>query len=377
MSPASLGTSTEVTLFLCGDVMTGRGIDQILENPSEPTLHESYMKDARGYVSLAERDGTVIPRSAGDRYIWGEALHILEQHEPDLRIINLETAVTICNEYWPGKGIHYRMNPRNVGCLTAAGIDCCTLANNHVIDWGFTGLQETLDTLHQAAIQTAGTGHNLDCARRPAIFEFPSGGRVLVFSLGSHSSGIPAAWEAKEEHCGVLLIDESSAASLAEVREQIMKFREPDDLVIVSIHWGNNWGYQIPQEQQWFAHGLIDDCGVDIIHGHSSHHVKGIEVYQERPILYGCGDFLTDYEGIRGHEEFRGDLGLMYFVTMDSSTRSLLDCRVVPTMMKGFQVRRATPEGVDWLRTVLNREGRKLGMRVELLKDHEFQLCWR
>ena len=78
---------------------------------------------------------------------------------------------------------------------------------------------------------------------------------------------------------------------------------------MASIHWGDNWGYDIPREQTTFAHKLIDEAGVDVIHGHSSHHPKGIEVYKDKPIIYGCGDFIDDYEGISGYENFRDDLG--------------------------------------------------------------------
>ena len=63
------------------------------------------------------------------------------------------------------------------------------------------------------------------------------------------------------------------------------------------------------------------------MHGHSSHHVKAIEVFRGRLILYGCGDFLTDYEGVGGYEEFRGDLALMYFVELDSGTGELVGLR--------------------------------------------------
>lgn len=377
MESSGRNETDQVTLFLSGDVMTGRGIDQILKFPSVPVLYESYMQDARGYVTLAERDGTIVPCSVDDRYIWGDALEEFEHRSPDLRIVNLETSVTTNGEYWPRKGIHYRMNPRNAGCLTAAEIDCCVLANNHVIDWGYAGLEETLDTLQTAGIVTAGAGYDLNDARRPAVFERPDCGRVLVFSLGSESSGIPAAWAAGEDRSGIFLIDESSPASLSPVRRLIEEFSQSGDLVIVSIHWGGNWGYEVPEAQQQFAHELVDECGVSLVHGHSSHHVKGIEVYRQRPIFYGCGDFLTDYEGIRGHEEFRNDLGLMYFLTLDFATGSLVDCRMVPTRMKAFQVRRAPHEDIRWLMEVLNREGRKLGTRVELRENRELQLIWK
>jgi len=124
----------DVTLFLCGDVMTGRGIDQILRHPCEPRLHESYLADANDYVRLAEGVSGPIPRSVDDAHIWGDALDEFARMRPDMRIVNLETAVTQ-SEDWLPKGINYRMHPANVGCLEAAAIDCCVLANNHVLDW--------------------------------------------------------------------------------------------------------------------------------------------------------------------------------------------------------------------------------------------------
>src|SRR5689334_12652302 len=125
-----------VTLFLCGDVMTGRGVDQILPHPSAPELFEPYMRDARDYVLLAEESAGPIPRPVGFEYIWGEALGELGRAKPHARIVNLETSVTRSDDAMPGKGIHYRMHPENVGCLTAAGVEVSVLANNHVLDWG-------------------------------------------------------------------------------------------------------------------------------------------------------------------------------------------------------------------------------------------------
>ncbi|MCG8024304.1 MAG: CapA family protein [Candidatus Thiodiazotropha endolucinida] len=102
-----------ITLFLCGDVMTGRGIDQILPYPGKPAIYESHLKSARDYVAIAENKSGHIPRQVPFDYIWGDALTEFEQIKPDLRIINLETAITISEEYWPRKGINYRMHPRN------------------------------------------------------------------------------------------------------------------------------------------------------------------------------------------------------------------------------------------------------------------------
>jgi poly-gamma-glutamate capsule biosynthesis protein CapA/YwtB (metallophosphatase superfamily) len=259
-----------IKIFMCGDIMTGRGIDQVLPHLSDPLIHESYLKNARGYVTLAEAANGPIRQPVSFGYIWGDALAELKRAAPDVSLINLETSITASNDFWKGKGIHYRMNPQNIASLTAANIDVCALANNHVLDWG----------------------------------------------------------------------------------------------------------YHIPRRQTEFAHRLIDDGGVDIVHGHSSHHVKAIEVYKSKLILYGCGDFLNDYEGISGYEEFRADLSLMYFATLDVSTGNLLDLQMAAMQIRRFQIQRASQADTRWLGETLNREGRPFGTRVIMHTNSHLALQW-
>ncbi len=128
---------SEITLFLCGDVMTGRGVDQILPHPCAPQLFEAWARSARDYVTLAERAHGPVARPVPDGYLWNYALQVVQRLQPRLSIINHETAVTGGGAPWPGKGIHYRMHPANLSALKALGPDCCVLANNHVLDWGY------------------------------------------------------------------------------------------------------------------------------------------------------------------------------------------------------------------------------------------------
>lgn len=371
-----LDDSRPITLFLCGDVMTGRGIDQVLPHPCTPRLYESYVVDAGEYVALAERVNGPIPKPVEFGYIWGDALGELERIAPDVRIINLETAVTQSDEYWKGKGINYRMHPKNIPSISAAKIDCCVLANNHVLDWGYPGLTETLETLDKAGIISAGAGSNLRQAEAPAIFEITGKGRVVVFSFGSTSSGIPREWAAGKDRAGVNLLENLADSTLRHITKQVQAIKRPGDIVVASIHWGGNWGYQIPREQRAFAHGLIDEAGIDIVHGHSSHHPRGIEVYRDKPIIYGCGDFLNDYEGISGHEAFRDDLCLMYFPTLDPSSGKLVRFDLVPTRIRRFRVNHASEKELHWLKDMLNREGGQFATRVELNEDNTLTLRW-
>ena len=90
-----------VSLFLCGDVMTGRGIDQVLAHPSPPRIYEPYMTSALGYVELAEEKSGRIGQPVGFDYVWGDALGEMETRAPDSRIVNLETSVTTSEDAAP------------------------------------------------------------------------------------------------------------------------------------------------------------------------------------------------------------------------------------------------------------------------------------
>jgi poly-gamma-glutamate capsule biosynthesis protein CapA/YwtB (metallophosphatase superfamily) len=361
-------TASIIRIFLCGDVMTGRGIDQALPHPSAPRLHESFVKSAVEYLRLAERANGPIPRPLGFRDLWGAAVEELSRARPDARIINLETSITR-SEAYAHKGINYRMSPENAACLVASGIDCCVLANNHVLDWGDEGLRETLSVLRQLNIKVAGAGEDLAQARGPAILEISHKGRLIVFSFACVTSGTPRSWAATPTAAGVNLLASLCEQAVTEFAQQVFQTRERGDIVVASIHWGPNWGYAVAESERWFAHELIERAGVSVVYGHSSHHPKAIELYHNRLILYGCGDFLNDYEGINGYEEFRGDLALMYLVDVDPTSGEVCALELVPFQVRRFQLVRALYDDVDWLRHTLDRESRKLGTCIRQKAD--------
>jgi poly-gamma-glutamate synthesis protein (capsule biosynthesis protein) len=375
-----------IRVFLCGDVMTGRGIDQILPHPVDPVLYESYVRNARDYVRLAENVSGPIPRPVSFSWIWGDALAEWERAGTDARIINLETSITTSEAWWPDKPVLYRMHPANIGCLTAARIDCCCLANNHVLDWGYQGLEDTLRTLDKAGMVQAGAGLDAATAAAPAVIPLTptlspqrrgqgEGSRLLVFAFGSTTSGIPRMWRATKNSRGVNLLTDLSEAAAQRIASRIHEVKRPGDVAIASIHWGGNWGYAIPDEQIRFAHRLVEE-DVDVVHGHSSHHVKAIEVYRDRLILYGCGDFLTDYEGISGHEAYRGDLAVMYLAGVDPCQGRLVEARLVPLQSKRFRLSHVPAQDAKWLGALLNRLGGRFGTQVELAGDNSLLLRW-
>ena len=365
-----------VKLFLCGDVMPGRGIDQILPYSVNPKLYESYVKDARDYVRLAEIKNGPISKPVSFNYIWGDALKIWGEMAPSAKIINLETSITTHNKPWAGKGINYRMHPKNAEVLTTAGIDFCSLANNHTLDWERAGLIETINTLKKSGIAFAGAGINDTEAASPAIMPLNEG-NIIVLAYGAKSSGIPKSWEVQENVPGLNMLPETVEFAVALIKNEISKVKQKNDIVVLSLHWGGNWGYDIPLSHQKLARELIDKSGVDIIHGHSSHHPMGIDVYHNKLIIYGAGDFINDYEGISGQEPYRGELGLMYFPEVNRENGELISLKMFPMETKNFRLQNASKADAIWMKDILNREGRQLGTSVKLNEDYSLDLQWK
>lgn len=354
-----------VTLLLCGDVMPGRGVDQILPHPGVPELREPGTSDAGVYVHLAEQVNGPIRCPVSFDWPWGDALRVVDDMAPDVRVINLECAVTRSNEFASGKAVHYRMEPANLPCVTAFRPDACALANNHVLDFGRTGLTDTLRCLAGAGLAAAGASRDLAQAQQAAAIPLPGGGRVLVFSCGATCSGIPASWAAARGRPGLDLLTSLDDAAAGGLIGRVREAKQPGDIAVVSIHWGPNWGYEVHRDHARFARLLID-AGVDLIHGHSSHHPGPIQTYRGKLILYGCGDCIDDYEGISGYQQFRDDLRLLYFATLRRDTGQLTELRMVPMQARKMRLHHARPADSKWLATILDQISRAYGSQISL-----------
>lgn len=364
---------------MVGDVMLGRAIDMIHPYSCDPKLYEGNGLSALDYVKLAEQTNGSLPdySERGSDYVWGDAIQILDEKKPDFRLINLETSVTTSTVPWPRKAVHYKMHPKNVSIIQAAKIDCCVLANNHTADWGFEGLNETLSSLEDAGISFVGAGKNAESASAPFVYAIPGKGRVLVFAGGHRSSGVLDEWKAKENAEGLNIVDvDDPSKSVKRLKEEIGRHKKKGDVVVLSIHWGGNWGFDVEGFQKTFARAVIDEAHVDVVYGHSSHHVKGVEVFNRKLIVYSCGDFINDYEGIGGHESYRGDLSLMYFADVDPTNGNLLKLDMVPTELKQLRVNRCRREDdVGWLQNTMSCECRRLGCDIKRV-GNELQLVF-
>jgi len=223
------------------------------------------------------------------------------------------------------------------------------LANNHILDYQTEGMFDTFNSLTEFGIPFAGAGKNITEARKPAILSF-CGLKMAVFSFADHYS----YWAASENQPGINYInpEKISPDFYKEFAKtvQTLKDEQKVDLVMISIHWGSNYAWQPPKSFTFCAHSMIDQCHIDIIHAHSSHHVQGIEIYKKKIIIYGCGDFVDDYAV---DKDYRNDLGFLYVAYLDIALKKWSKLELIPTRIKTFQVNKATGQDLVWLHTMM------------------------
>ena len=290
-------------------------------------------------------------------YAWGDTLPLLQR--ADARFINLECAITDWGEPEPGKVFCFRTDAKNVEVLRVAHIDAVSLANNHVLDYGEPGLRETLRNLDASGIRHAGAGLTALEAQQPAWLAI-DGLRIAFLAATDNQPD----WEATADRPGVFYIpidpaDERFQRLVTLVRAA----KRAADLVMVSLHWGPNWGYQPPPEHPPAARLLIES-GADIIFGHSAHIVRGIEVYRGRPILYSCGDFVDDYavDQVERNDE-------SFIVQAYLSGRELTRLSLIPTVIEEFQARLARGTRRDSICDKMGSLCRQLGTEARRVAD--------
>ncbi|KAL3805397.1 hypothetical protein HJC23_009104 [Cyclotella cryptica] len=413
-------------LFNGGDNMLGRAVQLSfpVQSPHEELLRDSCT--AEHYLNLclhptATNDHEAVMSLEEIRranmhgtYLWGDYLKLTLNQPPDLRLMNLETALTrsIDNDDIPWeKGINYHFHLDNFKGVMEGyqavpharqeehGDDdikgqkakedaaeklrktsnssplCITLANNHIIDFGRQAfVEETLPFLNsytkqcQGFAQFAGAGSNIHEASRPAhwTLNLPSTNdevkqvEVYVMAAGSMDSGVPRQWGAATDSAGVFQLPRLDSMHAVNDAVDLLKYwmgihgiaptklPSSKSLVILSVHWGPNWAYRYSGDNQKFrrefAHACIDQCGVDIIYGHSSHHIRGIEGYNGKLIIYGAGDLINDYEGFAnaGDEKYC-KFGALFLADFCIETKDLYRLTLVPTFMNRLQLKLLCP----------------------------------
>lgn len=179
----------------------------------------------------------------------------------------------------------FRAYPFAAEALAASGINVLSLANNHILDYGAAALEDTLALLEKNDIAYAGAGRSEEQARKGAFFEI-NGIKTALLAFSDIFIGTYPAWQAGPEKAGALYYcrRENFVADIEEARRRA-------DLVIVSLHFGDEYTHRVNEEQREIGR-LAVDSGADLILGHHSHTPQGIEIYRGKPIVYSLGNFL-------------------------------------------------------------------------------------
>jgi poly-gamma-glutamate capsule biosynthesis protein CapA/YwtB (metallophosphatase superfamily) len=305
-----------ITLALTGDVMLGRRVAEALNDhmrPEEP---------------------------------WGDVRPLLDA--ADLRIINLECAITDNEQPWTrtAKVFHFRAKPSAIETLRTARIDACSLANNHTLDFEEQGLLDTLEHLDAAGIRHAGAGRNQEEAADPAILTVPAN-HTRRAALLAFTDNEPS-FAAGTDRPGTNYLPVSLKPDvLRRVERAVAAARGMGvDTVIFSNHWGPNMVQRPKKIFRRFAHAVIDR-GVDIYYGHSAHVFQGVEIYRGKPIIYDTGDFIDDYAV---NPELRNDWSFLFQVSVVEGRFERLD--LTPVKLSYARVDLATGGERE---TILNR----------------------
>lgn len=263
--------------------------------------------------------------------IWGDTLPLFQA--ADLRFCNLECVLADNGSPWrpETKVFHFRSDSRHIASLKVVGMDCVSNANNHALDYGDEALLEMLNLLDREHIYHAGAGINIQTASAMTVINY----QTLRIGFIAFTDNEPD-WEAQANTIGVFYCPIDSKSNRAQYLFRLIEeSRSQVDYLIVSAHWGGNWGYRPRSQHIAFAHSLIEK-GADIIFGHSCHVFQGIEIYQGKVILYSCGDFLDDY---RVDKLERNDQSFVFMLKI--SPVGIHRLRLFPTFIKHLQVQRA------------------------------------
>lgn len=270
----------------------------------------------------------------GYTYPWGDVLPLLRN--TDLNIINLETTLTQ-NTTEVSKTFNFKATPDKVQTLLEAKITAANIANNHILDYASGGLAETIRTLKAAGILYTGAGMTEQEATQPCLITH----RNLKIALLGFTDNEPS-WRAQGADCGTNYINLASAQDRQRAFTAVQHLREEADLLIVSIHWGPNMREEPTEPFIDFAHQLISQ-GADIIHGHSAHIFQGIEVYQNKLILYDTGDFIDDYIV---NPVLRNDLSFLFLLEIRHT--QIHGLTLIPVIINKCQVNQATGDVYQW-----------------------------
>ena len=223
--------------------------------------------------------------------------------ESDYSIVNFECPVATQSDIPIVKsGPNLRCSTNAIQAILYAGFNCVTLANNHFRDFGDNACIETLDSLNAYSIDYVGGGRNLHEAQETKYVEL-DGKRLALINVCENEYSI-----ASEEHAG------SNPLNPVQQYYAIVEAKKKADYVLVIVHGGHEC-FQLPSPRMVETYRFFIDAGADAVVNHHQHCFSGYEVYQNKPIFYGLGNFCFDDPANR-----KGTWTEGFAVTLDFST---------------------------------------------------------
>lgn len=239
----------------------------------------------------------------------------------DLLIVNFENAATTSGDALKGD-VPLKCDPSYVPLLKANNNTVASLANNHAVDYGITGMQDTISYLKDAGITPIGAGENEDEAHK-ALVQDINGRKITVLNYMDSDNFAEYSYDvmpyANASNPGYSAYDSEDAA------KQIGENND-SDLIIAHLHFGNEYSNSPNENQVKIAHELID-CGADVVVGSHPHVTQGIEMYNGKPIFYSLGNFIFDQSNPATHSA--------YFVKIDL-IGDTGECTVYPIYISNY-----------------------------------------
>ncbi|MBI2896903.1 MAG: CapA family protein [Deltaproteobacteria bacterium] len=301
-----------------------------------------------------------IIRRRGYRYPYEATARILR--DADVSFANLEAPVTGSPEIFPlPKRWIYAVDPAATEAWRWLGLDVVSLANNHVTDHRDRGVLDTVRHLDAAGIAHVGAGAGEGAARRPVVFDV-GGTRVGFLAYLEDRAQYNLYFRAFAVGDGV----GCARFGLRDLTEDVRRLRREVDVLVVSVHWGDNYRPITASQREMARH--LADLGVDVVAGHHPHDVQGVEVRGKTVILYSLGNYAW---GAIGHDTLRvGTIARIDLVPRKGDAPARLSAvELLPIVTQNrfvrFRPRRIEAGEVRWLEPLL-AESRALGTPVEL-----------
>jgi len=209
----------------------------------------------------------------------------------DIISANLEGAVTDNGgHYKPDNAYDFAFNPKLIQELKNYNFNFFNLANNHLSDQGRIGVEETYKNLSNLGFYYSGC-QDAYLSINTTSPEIILGGSMPILDYNNCSDIVLNIKNKKIAFLGISLVYNNIAE--VDILDRIIKLKENSDVVIVNIHFGNEYQGQANNRQEVLARKMVDS-GADIIIGHHPHVIQNYEIYKERPIFYSLGNFIFD-----------------------------------------------------------------------------------